>query len=325
MACLYFLTIIKPVFIAAIMMNPESPTSPVKFCRLKSALLFLTFIVCMPVSVAADNPEHAQRETATIVPRPDHVVIVIEENKSYEQINGNQNAPYINLLAGNGALFTQSFGVTHPSQPNYLALFSGSTHGITSDDCPLPLSGANLASELTKKGLSFGIYSESMPAAGYAECYAESRLYARKHNPTVNWQGQNVPPEINMPFMAFPRDFTKLPTISIVIPNQENDMHNGWNRDDAIKLGDSWLRNTMDAYVQWTKTHNSLLLLTWDEDDSSSNNHIPTILVGPMIKPGRYDMRIDHYSVLRTLEEMYGLAFLGNTVDTQPLQNIWNQ
>jgi|GEM_PF-4072826 len=73
------------------------------------------------------------------LPRPDHIVIVIEENKSFSQIIGNKDAPYINELAKRGALFTRSYGITHPSQPNYLALFSGSTRGITSNTCPLDL------------------------------------------------------------------------------------------------------------------------------------------------------------------------------------------
>ena len=63
------------------------------------------------------------------VPRPDHVVIVIEENHSYSEIIGSSAAPYINSLAAQGALFTQSHATTHPSQPNYLHLFSGSNQG----------------------------------------------------------------------------------------------------------------------------------------------------------------------------------------------------
>lgn len=303
--------------------NIQSHSVPVNFCRPGSVLIYLPVFICLTTGAFADSSGNAERGTASTIPGPDHVVIVIEENKSFEQIIGNQAAPYINLLAISGALFTQSFGITHPSQPNYLALFSGSTHGIKSNECPLQLSGANLASELLKQGLTFGIYSESMPAAGYTGCFAESRHYARKHNPAVNWQGNNLPSDVNMTFNEFPGDYTKLPTVSIVIPNTINDLHDGWNRDDAIKRGDTWLRNNLDAYVQWGKTHNSLLLLTWDEDDNSSNNQIPTIFVGPMVIPGRYDHRIDHYSVLRTLAEMYGLSLPGNTMTVQPIQNIW--
>lgn len=93
------------------------------------------------------------------MPRPDHVVIVIEENRSFTQIIGSSEAHYINGLAKRGMLFTQSYGVTHPSQPNYLALFTGTTRGISSDTCPLELGGENLASVLNAKGLSFATFA----------------------------------------------------------------------------------------------------------------------------------------------------------------------
>ncbi|MDH4285775.1 MAG: alkaline phosphatase family protein, partial [Gallionellaceae bacterium] len=104
------------------------------------------------------------------LPRPDHIVIVVEENRHFTQIIGNPDAPFVNSLARQGVLFTQSFGVTHPSQPNYLALFSGSTYGLTSNACPQELKGDNLASTLLAKGLSFASYSESMPGAGFEGC-----------------------------------------------------------------------------------------------------------------------------------------------------------
>jgi len=281
------------------------------------------FFVGAGLRVFAEDPGNAVQGTAKFPPRPNHVVIVVEENKSFAQIIGNRNAPYINTLAGMGALFTNSFAVTHPSQPNYLALFSGSTHEIKSDECPLQLGGDNLASELIKKGLGFAIYSESMPAAGFEGCYAQRFLYARKHNPAVNWLGKNVPPDVNKTFNDFPGNYSTLPTVAMVIPNQVNDMHSGQTLDAAILQGDTWLKNNLEAYVQWAMTNHSLLIITWDEDDGTSENHITTIFVGPMVKPGSYDERIDHYSVLRTLAEMYGLSPPGMAAHARPIQNIW--
>lgn len=96
-------------------------------------------------------------------PRYDHIVIVVEENHSTSQIIGNKSAPFINSLAAGGALMTQSYGVAHPSQPNYLALFAGDTFGVDSDDCPLALGSApNLASELLSAGYSFGGFAEDL-------------------------------------------------------------------------------------------------------------------------------------------------------------------
>ena len=128
-----------------------------------------------------------------------------------------------------------------------------------------------------------------------------------------------------MPFDKFPSDYTRLPTVSIVVPNQLNYMHDAPTVLDAIIQGDVWLKNNLDAYVQWAKTNNSLLILTWDEDDDSSNNQIPTIFVGPMVKFGTYKNRIDHYNVLRTIIDMYELAPPGRSADAKPIVEVWKR
>ncbi len=247
------------------------------------------------------------------LPRPDHIVIVVEENKAYSQIIGNKDAPWINALAKRGALFTNSFGVTHPSQPNYLALFTGSTRDITSNTCPLDLSGPNLADALIEKGLSFASYSESMPESGFEGCIWGA--YMRKHNPAANWKELTA---YNQPFSAFPNDYTQLPTVALVVPDQLNDMHDG-----SIAQGDAWLKQHIDGYTQWAMTHNSLLIVTWDEDDGSSANRVATIFVGQKVKPGKYGQRIDHYSVLRMVEEMYLLHYLNESGKARAPQGVW--
>ncbi len=124
-----------------------------------------------------------------------------------------------------------------------------------------------------------------------------------------------------MPFLLFTivaGDYSHLPQVAIVVPNQTNDMHNG-----TIQQGDSWLKHNIDAYVKWAQSHNSLLIVTWDEDDGSGDNRIPTLFVGPMVKAGSYSQRIDHYDVLRTLEDMYGLKPLGHSAKAHPITGIW--
>src|SRR5271169_5409109 len=137
-------------------------------------------VVLFAQATVAGDASTANRSAVSSVaqlPRPDHVVIVLEENKSYRQIIGNMAAQYINQLANEAAVFTNSFAVTHPSQPNYLVLFSGSTHGILNDQCPISVFGDNLASQLRNKGSSFGIYSESMPFVGYSACSSPDNYY----------------------------------------------------------------------------------------------------------------------------------------------------
>src|SRR6185437_12099333 len=106
------------------------------------------------------------RQLLSTVPTPAHVVVVMEENSSFDEIIGNSQAPYINSLASQGALFSQSFAVTHPSQPNYLAIFSGSTQGVTDDNGPISFNSANLRSTLAAVGQTFAGYSEDLPSTG---------------------------------------------------------------------------------------------------------------------------------------------------------------
>ncbi len=251
------------------------------------------------------------------LPRPDHVVVVIEENRGYAQVMDKLTInSYIQAMVSRGVLFTQSYGVAHPSQPNYLALFSGSTHDVTNNACPNSFDSDTLASRLLDKGLSFASYSESLPEVGNVDCVYGA--YHRKHNPESNWQGTRLSPGLNRRFADFPVDFSKLPTISFVIPDQDNDMHDG-----SFEAADDWLKMHIASYADWAMEHNSLLILTWDEDNYQANNHIVTILMGPMVKPGRSMQHIDHYSVLRTLLDFYGLPALGASRDAQAITGVW--
>ena len=238
------------------------------------------------------------------------------ENHGYSEIIGNPAAPFLNQLAHQGALFTHSYAITHPSEPNYLALFSGSTHGVVDDSCPVDLTAPNLGASLIAKGKTFAGYAEDLPATGSGACSAGE--YARKHVPWADFR--NVPGSVSMPFSSFPADFTQLPTVSFVVPNLCNDMH-----DCSVGTGDTWLRAHIGAYARWAMTHDSLLIITWDEDDGSQSNQVPTIFAGQLVRPGIYAERITHYSVLATLEAAYGLPRVGNgTARKQPpIASIW--
>jgi hypothetical protein len=271
--------------------------------------------------------ELESRELLSIaaMPQPDHVLIVIEENHAYGQIIGSPAAPYINSLAQNGALFTQSFALSHPSQPNYIQLFSGSNQGVTTDNCTTtPFTTLNLGASLLQAGYTFAGYSEDLPAVGSTTC--TSGAYARKHNPWVDWQGaatNGIPAGANLSLSDFPTDFSALPTVSFVIPNQDNDMHNG-SDPATITRGDNWLGANLDAYVQWVTAHNSLFIVTFDEDNGSAGNRIPTLFYGPMVTPGQYATQITHYTLLRTLEDMYGLPYAGASAGATPITYVWS-
>ena len=256
------------------------------------------------------------------LPSPDHIVVVVEENKAYGQIVGSTSAPYINSLINgpNAALFTNSFALTHPSLPDYLQLFSGSDQGVTNDNPPMPFSTPNLGAELLGSGRTFASYAESMPSVGYTGM--SSGNYVRRHVPSVFWQGgatNGIPAADNQPFTSFPTDLSTLPTVAYVIPNLVNDMHNG-----PVAQGDAWLQRNLGGYVQWAQSHNSLLVVTFDEDDSSMSNQIPTLFYGAHVKTGSYSERITHYTMLRTLESLYGLACTGSSCSVSAISDIWN-
>ena len=257
-------------------------------------------------------------------PTPDHVVIVVEENHSFESIIGSPSAPYMNSLAGSGTLLTNMYALTHPSQPNYLQLFSGSNQGVTDNTAPAPgtpFSTPNLGADLISAGASFTGYSEDLPSVG--STVAQAGDYYRKHNPWVNWQS-NTPgpnqllPTTNQPFTAFPSDYSTLPKVSIVVPNQQNDMHDG-----TIAQADTWLVNNIKPYADWAQTHNSLLVITWDEDGSASRNHIPTILSGPMVSQGTNSSTWTLHNLARTVEDMYGAPHAGAIANVQSMVGMF--
>lgn len=271
---------------------------------LTSMALLLGGVVAAPSAVAA----------VAAVPRPDHVVVLILENHSSTNILGNPDAPYINSLAATGANMTSSFGLTHPSQPNYIALFSGAFNGVADNNCPYSLSADNLGAQLIGSGAGFTGYSETLPGVGYTGC--TSGAYARKHSPWINFT--NVPASANRPLTDFPTDYSRLPAVSMVIPNLQHDMHDG-----SIAEGDAWIQDHLDGYVQWAKQHNSVFLLTFDEDDGNLSNQVPTIFNGQRIQPGTYPETIDHYDVLRTLQDAYGLPPIANSATASPILDIW--
>jgi hypothetical protein len=245
------------------------------------------------------------------IPTPAHVVIVVEENKATDQV---RTQPYLSSLAARGATFTRFRAERHPSEPNYLALWSGSTHGLTSDACPVDLGSApSLGSQLLGAGRSVAMYAEGLPQAGYTGCSAGS--YARKHNPLADFSATSGAAH-NKPFTAFPSDYAKLPTVAMVIPDLDNDMHNG-----SIQAGDAWLEAHLGGYANWAETHNSVLVVTFDEDNGTTENRIATVVTGQHVRPGSYDEPVNHYSLLHTLERGFELPQLGHPA--APITDIW--
>ena len=268
-----------------------------------------------PSRVGSAPPASSTGGATATVPTPEHVVVVVLENKDIDQVLGTGNAPYLDHLAQTGADFTNAHAETHPSQPNYLALFSGSTQGITDDSCLPRFAAPNLATQLQTAGRSFVGYSESLPAPGFTGC--RSGEYAQKHSPWAAFT--NLPPGANQPWSAWPASFDQLPTVAFVTPNLCSDMH-----DCAVSAGDQWLRENLSNYADWARTHNSLLIVTFDESESRhDSNGIVTLINGAGARVGPVNEPIDHYRLLHTIEAMYRMPALGNAATTPPITGIW--
>ena len=287
------------------------PRVAVAVVCLLAALLMGCSPAAGPVPAAASDAPAAATVSAS---RPDHVVVVVLENKNEADVFS--EGPYLTSLAASGMSLTDMHAETHPSQPNYLALFSGDTQGVTDDHCPVTSDAPTLASELVAAGYSFAGYSEDLPEPGYTGCRAGD--YARKHAPWTDFS--TVSPTVNLPLSAMPADYASLPTVSFLIPNLCHDMH-----DCSVAEGDGWLRQNLDGYARWARTHNSLLIVTFDESESSNDrdNHIATLAVGQRVTQGTCTRRTDHYGLLRTLEDLYGLSPLGNSARTTGVAGLW--
>jgi acid phosphatase len=225
--------------------------------------------------------------------KPDHIVVVMEENHAFEDIIGNSDAPFMNSLAKGGRSFTDAFAVAHPSQPNYIALFSGSTQGVTDDGKHNLPAVPNLATQLGDAGLSF---------TGFVESGSP-----RRHNP---WESFANTKNVEKNMDNFPTDFNQLPAVSFVVPNLENDMHDG-----TVAQADQWLQDKLGAYANWATTHNSQLIVLTDEDDHLNGNHIPVIEFGDGIKPAENNQTINTIAILHGIENELGLPFLGDQAD----------
>ena len=288
------------------------------------------------VTIAALLPACAIAEAAPY--RYDHVVILIEENHDQGQVLGNRiDAPFINELADGGVNFTDFYAVTHPSQPNYIHFFSGDNQGVIDDNLPAtyPWTTPNLGAALIAAGATFAGYSEDLPAIGDRDTASVNtvvggvtyKLYRRKHNPWADWQAANgvapgvnqLAPHTNLRFLDFPADYAQLPDISFVVPNEQNDMHDG-----TVRMADDWLRTHLGAYAQWARAHNSLLIVTFDEDSFSGPNKIPTIFHGAGLTPGTGNAtRWTLHNLLHTLEAMRGAAHSGRSAQVRRITGVF--
>jgi acid phosphatase len=256
----------------------------------------------------------ASRTSIAAIPRWDHVVVVIMSTRSFGDVIGSSDAPFVNLLTRSGATFTDAHAVARPAAPNYFALFAGSTSGVRSDACPPRQHGHNLATELLARGLSFATYAQGLPATGSRAC--RHHPYATAHNPPASFR--NVPASTLAKASAFGTELTALPAVSFLIPDEDDSM-----AGSDVRTGDTWLREHITQYAAWATTHRSLLVLTWDQArPTDADNHIPMVAIGTEVRIGSVPERVDHYRLLATIEDGLGLPRLGATVGLKAISAL---
>jgi len=250
----------------------------------------------------------------------ERVIIVVLENTKVEDA---LNQPFQKELAQKGAFFSNYFAVTHPSQPNYIAMIAGSTFGVDTNS-NVTLSAPTIADLLERAGKTWRVYADDYPG----NCYlgASHNLYVRKHLPFLSFASVQNSPEKCANIVSsrrFRSDVVNngLPTYSLFVPNLDNDGH-----DTSPAYADRWLKKTFGAMLMNTTLMKStLFVVTYDEDDDHGNNQIFTVFVGDSVRAGvQSNTLYDHYSLLRTIEDIFGLGTLHqNDERAAPILDVW--
>jgi hypothetical protein len=264
----------------------------------------------------------AGASSATVaLPAFQHVVLIVFENKESSSVLGNRAAPTFNAYARRYAKLTRYYGVTHPSLPNYLALVSGSTQGITSDCTDCVVDATSLADTIEASGRTWKTYLEGLPAPGYLG--AESGLYAKKHNPFAYFRGIAGDPARRarlVPLSQLGPDVRAkaLPSLSLVVPDLCHSMH-----DCSVSTGDAWLRSQVGRFLQLPKT---VVFVLFDEGKSKirGGGHTAALALGKTVRPGSSFAGVtSHYGILRTIEQAWGLPLLGHSAHAAPITRSW--
>lgn len=281
------------------------------------ALIGVALVVFLAVACGESSA------TRQPIPRFEHVIVVVLENKNQGSVLGNPGAPNFNAYAKRYAVLSHYGGVAHPSLPNYLALISGSTHGVRTDCTTCLVPGRNLADSVEQAHLSWKAYAEGLPRPGWTGAYAGR--YAKKHVPFLYFRDVvSKPSRLRrvVPFGQFSRDLAsgRLPAFSLIVPNLCHDMH-----DCSVETGDAWLGAFLTPLLRNPKLANSVVFVVTDEPtDLDPSAPVAALALGPLVKPGsRYPARSSHYALLRTVEDAWGLPRLGRSAQARPITGIW--
>jgi hypothetical protein len=265
----------------------------------------------------------AGRATAAApVPSFDHVVVIVFENKESTKVVGNRAAPTFNAYGRRYARLTRYYGVTHPSLPNYLALVSGATQGITTNCTDCVIDATSLADTIEASGRTWKTYAEGLPVPGFLGPF--KGRYAKKHNPFAYFRGIAEDPARRariVPLSQLGPDVRAgaLPSFSLVVPDLCHSMH-----DCSVSVGDTWLRSQIGKFVKLPKT---VVFVVFDEGSTTARGggHTAALALGKAVRSGsRFTAVTGHYGILRTIEQAWGLPLLGHSAQVAPITGIWH-
>jgi phosphatidylinositol-3-phosphatase len=263
---------------------------------------------------SAPPPAPSPTPQSLAVPHSSHVVLVIEENHSYTQVLSSM--PWL-VAQGNSYAYATDYHADEPgSALDYFWLSSGSgekAFGCTGNGCTQPITSDNIFREVTKAGLTWKVYAESLPSVGWMG--GNSGAYLDRHNP-AKWYSDviNSPAmQQNMvPFTQFAKDLAAnaLPNYSIIVPNGNNDAHNG-----TLATADSWLKTNVAPLLNHPSFQaggDGLMIVTFDECDGAVGacpELVYTAVIGPNVKRGfKSAIFYKHESALRTILDSLGIS-----------------
>lgn len=314
--------------------------------RISKALLGIVLLATLAIpGIALAHGSHSDGSNGNTGSKPsyDHVFVIVEENTAASEIIGDPNAPTFNQLAQTYGLATHYYGVTHPSEPNYVAMIGGSYHEIQDDASYTThqIDSPSLVDQLEGADLTWKGYFQTMPSPGFeGKCFPTTTncLYASKHNPfmnfthvsTSNTEKANLVPDTQLMADLSTGD---VPNFSYIIPDQCHDIHGQPacpDKETNIKVGDEYLATVVTAIRNskvWQQGHNAIVV-TFDEDDFNPANlgccdanpgggPVYTVVVtNHQQKPIQDPTPYNHYSLLASVEKAFGLGCLQATCDT---------
>ncbi len=270
-----------------------------------------------PTAVATARPA---------IPDFAHVFVIVMENEEASSIIGNPAAPYINSLASRYGLATDFTAVAHPSEPNYLALWSGSTQGVTNDGVYDFSSGTTLADQIEASGRSWHVAAQNVPLGCFTGYSASggpdgSGTYARKHEPAISWTSVSANPARCARITDFSHFDPNRGSFWLIVPNLCNDMH-----DCSVATGDAFLKGWLPTILDSPAFADGVVFLTWDEGSSSigGGGRVATLVISPLARAG-FTSATHHttYSILRTIETAWHLPCLANACDAGDLREFF--